>query len=192
MLLVFGDLADGARLTLEQVKEALGCDSADVVKRTLHSLACGKQKVLAKQPEGNKIKDTDTFGVNAKFTSSLKKLHIPMASLEEVAANKKTIDEDREHAIDAALVRIMKSRKTLAHHVLIMETISQLHFFKPAPKDIKKRIESLISRDYLERSEEGDNVYKVRASQRAPLTRPRAPIPPRASPPPPPPAQYLA
>ena len=188
-LLVFGDLTDGARLTTAGVAEALGC-SPDVAKRTLHSLACGKQRVLTKAPEGAKIAPDDTFGVNPKFVSALKKLQIPMASLDEAAASKKIVDDNREHAIDAALVRIMKARKTLAHSVLVMETITQLLFFKPAPRDIKKRIENLIARDYLERAEEGDNVYKASCNDAAPrAAAPRcqriAHQPARLRPPPP-------
>jgi cullin 1 len=194
-LLVFGDLADGARLTTAGVAEALGC-SPDVAKRTLHSLACGKQRVLTKAPEGAKIAPDDTFGVNPKFSSALKKLQIPMASLDEAAASKKIVDDNREHAIDAALVRIMKARKTLAHSVLVMETITQLLFFKPAPRDIKKRIENLIARDYLERAEEGDNVYKASgagAGTRADARSVSSQSLTRASPAPPArPSQYLA
>ena len=45
----------------------------------------------------------------------------------------------------------MKTRKTMQHQELVAQVISQSLFFKPAPKDIKKRIEDLISREYLER-----------------------------------------
>lgn len=36
------------------------------------------------------------------------------------------VDKDRRYAIDASLVRIMKSRKTLKHQQLVMECVSQL------------------------------------------------------------------
>ena len=57
----------------------------------------------------------------------------------------------------------MKSRKTLPHATLVAETISQLLYFRPQAKDIKKRIESLITRDYLERDESDINTYKYMA-----------------------------
>lgn len=36
---------------------------------------------------------------------------------------------------------------------------AQLHFFKPNPKIIKKRIEHLIDREYLERDRDDPNVF---------------------------------
>lgn len=62
------------------------------------------------------------------------------------------VDKDRRYAIDAAIVRTMKSRKVLKHQELVMEVIQQLtRMFKPDMKLIKKRIEDLIQREYLER-----------------------------------------
>lgn len=36
------------------------------------------------------------------------------------------VDKDRRYAIDAAIVRIMKSRKFLGHQQLVMECVEQL------------------------------------------------------------------
>ncbi len=49
------------------------------------------------------------------------------------------VDKDRRHAIDAAIVRTMKSRKVLAHQQLMLEVVGQLtRMFKPDFKQIKK------------------------------------------------------
>ena len=57
--------------------------------------------------------------------------------------------------IEAAIVRIMKARKQLAHNTLIAECVEQLKSrFPPNPTIIKRRIESLIERDYLARTPE--------------------------------------
>jgi cullin 4 len=64
--------------------------------------------------------------------------------------------------IDAAIVRIMKSRKTLGHRDLVGEVLNQLKF-PAAGVDIKKRIESLIEREYLERTEGDRSRYNYLA-----------------------------
>ena len=65
--------------------------------------------------------------------------------------------------IDASIVRIMKARKMLAHSELIDEVLSQLAVFRPRQKAIKQRIEHLIEREYLKRSDKSPNVYVVSA-----------------------------
>ena len=70
------------------------------------------------------------------------------------------MEEDRRHLVEASLVRIMKARKTLHHNDLIAEVTRQLSVrFTPSPQFVKKRIESLIEREYLERTLEDHRVY---------------------------------
>jgi len=58
----------------------------------------------------------------------------------------------------------MKTRKSLEHQKLILEASTQLmRHFKPDPKQIKKRIEDLIAREYLERDASNPNLYKYLA-----------------------------
>lgn len=73
--------------------------------------------------------------------------------------NPKKVNEDRSIAIEAAIVRTMKARLTLSHQQLIVEVLSQLSFFKPDPKTIKRGIESLIDREYLTRDMNNSNLY---------------------------------
>jgi len=66
------------------------------------------------------------------------------------------VEEDRRHLVEAAIVRIMKARKSLGHNELFAEVTRQLNVrFTPSPQFVKKRIESLIEREYLER--QGDH-----------------------------------
>jgi cullin-4 len=51
-----------------------------------------------------------------------------------------------------------QTRKTLAHTVLVNELMAQLKF--PVKReDVKKRIESLIDREYLERDSAVNTTY---------------------------------
>ena len=52
----------------------------------------------------------------------------------------------------------MKMRKTLSHNLLLTELYNQLKF-PVKPPDLKKRIESLIDRDYMERDKDNANQY---------------------------------
>ena len=81
-----------------------------------------------------------------------------MAGLEDDVSNKR-IEEDRSVTIEAAIVRVMKARKTLSHQELIGEVLSRLTFFKPDVQVIKKKIENLIDREYLQRDTEDGNKY---------------------------------
>ncbi|GAX29145.1 cullin 1 [Fistulifera solaris] len=158
---VLDALNDGVTLGYEELAQRLNLEG-DMLKPTLHSLSCGKFKVITKTPAGNKINNTDTFTANAKFTSNMRKVRIPMASLDSSFSAKK-VEEDRTIAIEAAIVRIMKARKTLQHQQLLSEVLAQLSFFNPNPRVVKKRIEALIDREYLERSAENTGVYNYLA-----------------------------
>ena len=58
----------------------------------------------------------------------------------------------------------MKARKVLDHNNIIAEVTRQLSArFLPNPSVIKKRIESLIERDFLERDPENPSMYKYLA-----------------------------
>lgn len=150
------------------------CDATEIpaqeLKRSLQSLACVKgRNVLRKEPMSKDISDTDTFVFNSNFTSNLVKVKISTVAAVKEGENEKAetrfrVEEDRKPQIEAAIVRIMKARKVLDHNGIITEVSRQLSGrFLPNPAVIKKRIESLIERDFLERDENDRKMYKYLA-----------------------------
>jgi len=138
------------------------------LKRNLLSLSCAKYKILAKDPKSKDIGEQDIFWVNDEFTCKLFKVKVmTVAHVEsepERVETRQKVDEDRKHQIEAAVVRVMKSRKTMEHSNLIAEVTKQLSArFVPNPILIKKRIESLIEREYLERNKTDRKMYNYLA-----------------------------
>jgi len=154
-------LSGGHTLSFEDLAQRLNLEE-NILKPLMHSLSCGKYKVITKIPASNRINTTDKFTANAKFSSNLRKIRIPMASLDS-SFNTKKVEEDRSIAIEAAIVRIMKARKSLSHQQLLSEVLAQLSFFSPNPRVVKKRIEALIDREYLERSADNPSLYNYLA-----------------------------
>lgn len=153
---------DSDRLSYGNVATASGIDEKEL-KRTLLSLACGKVRVLQKQPKGPTIAETNAFVFNQAFTHKQTRIKVNAIQLKEtVEENTGTTEkvfQERSYQIDASIVRIMKTRKVLTHLELVTEVTGQLRFPHKSA-DIKKRIESLIEREYMERNPDNPTQYK--------------------------------
>lgn len=159
---VEGEAPDKQILSYTQLKESTGLEDGDL-NRTLQSLACGKVRVLTKHPKGRDVSETDTFTVNKTFTDPKFRVKINQIQHKETKAENTATYErvaaDRQFETQAAIVRIMKSRKTLPHAQLVAEVISQTKTRGALdPAEIKQNIEKLIEKDYMDR-EDGNYVY---------------------------------
>lgn len=223
VLLLFND---NDRLSYADIARDTAIAPAEL-KRTLQSLACGKFKLLLKEPKGREVDESDAFSFNASFSSKQLRFKVGTVSAQrETEAEKhetrQKVDEDRKPQIEAAIVRIMKSRKEarqlgrtsatllaarpsrpssrpshpsvrssrprpllppappapararrltsrppppqMEHNALIADVTAQLTArFMPHPNVIKKRIESLIEREFLERDKNNWRMYKYLA-----------------------------
>ena len=154
-LMLFGDEQE---LSVKEVCKMLNAPEEDTL-RMLHSLGCSKYKILKKTPEDGPISMDDKFTLNVDFKNKMHRIKIPMPTSEEKKKVLEDVDKDRRHTIDAACVRIMKARKSLKMQELLLEVVQQLNrMFKPDFKMIKKRVETLIDRDYLERDKDNNQL----------------------------------
>jgi len=53
-------------------------------------------------------------------------VQIPLPPVDEKKKVVEDVDKDRRYAIDASIVRIMKSRKVMGHQQLVAECVEQL------------------------------------------------------------------
>ncbi|KAL2075235.1 hypothetical protein VTL71DRAFT_178 [Oculimacula yallundae] len=165
VLLLFNNLESGEgdpNLSYQDIQSATGLVDAEL-KRTLQSLACAKFRILTKHPKGREVNDTDTFTVNASFSDPKYRIKINQIQLKETPEeNKDTherVQKDRQYETQAAIVRVMKSRKSLSHPQLVAEVIEQTKKRGAVEvAEIKEQIDKLLDKDYLERDDD-TNMY---------------------------------
>lgn len=154
------------KLTFDEIQQLTNIPTEQLV-RTLQSIAVApKTRLLKKEPMSRDVNPTDEFSYNPDFKHQFRKFKVALVSeqsnkvenAEERKETQKKADDQRGLMIDAAVVRIMKARKTLSHQQLMTETIQILSSrFQPEVAMIKKKIETLIEREYLERGPDPAN-----------------------------------
>ena len=168
--------------------------------RFLKSVLLILPQVLLKIPRSRDVEDGDKFSYNNEFKNVLFRIKINQVQMketkEEQSSTHERVFQDRQYQIDAAIVRIMKTRKVMGHTALLSELFEQLKFPVKVSElafsskthcktsvvrglsistssdhdrsrnnsdfqagDLKKRIECLIERDYLERDRETSSKY---------------------------------
>lgn len=166
--LTYAEILEAVKPKVDKDEKKTSQGGEDLIKASLVSLMSKKYPLLSKEPKGREFNGSDIFRLNTKFVSPKRRLILPTPtakiSEEEKEAAHETVVEDRRHAIEAAIVRVMKQHKTLDHQRLVME-VSKLcnPVFKPEARAIKSRIEELITREYLAREEGSNSSYQYLA-----------------------------
>ncbi|KAK7470072.1 ubiquitin ligase (cullin) of SCF [Stygiomarasmius scandens] len=127
----------------------------DILAQVLALLV--KAKILVNEEQ-------DQYDLNPSFKSKKIRvnLNLPIKAEVKQESNEvlKAVDEDRKYAIQATIVRIMKARKTMKNQALIQEVITQIsHRFTPKIPDIKKAIETLLEKEYIERVDGSKDTF---------------------------------
>lgn len=189
ILVLFNDVRNGESLTYEEIQTRTRIPDHDLIRNLQSLAVAPKTRVLKKEPMSKDVKATDRFFFNHEFHSPFMKVRIGVVSggankVENVDQRKETekkMNEERGGSIEAAIVRIMKygppshshtlffrrnsfvldrQRKKLIHSQLMNEVLAQLSSrFVPDVNMVKRRIESLIDREYLERVSEEPPTY---------------------------------
>ena len=129
---------------------ALLTDPDDVeLQRTLQSLACARYRVLSKHPKGKDVNTSDVFTVNLNFSHPKYRIKINQIQAKETKQENQQTHErvaaDRNYETQAAIVRIMKSKKKITHAELVSEVITATKSRGVLdPADIKKNIEKYV------------------------------------------------
>lgn len=154
---------DNNLLSVDQVRQGSGLEDHELL-RTLQSLACGKVRVLQKTPRGRDVGKDDQFCVNEDFTHEAYRVKINQIQHRETREEKEEtherVKQDRQFEIQAAIIRILKSRKQMKHVELVQATIEQTKNRGTLDlADIKTQVERLIDKEYMERVDKDTYVY---------------------------------
>ncbi|PHH74756.1 hypothetical protein CDD82_4796 [Ophiocordyceps australis] len=148
---MYEDMLEATQLTGEVLDQAL-------------SVILKAKVLLMSGGAGERPGPGKKFSLNYDFKSKKIRVNLNLGGIKETkqeeAETNKTIEEDRKLVLQSAIVRIMKARQRMKHTQLVSETINQIRSrFVPKVADIKKCIEILLDKEYLERLEDDELGY---------------------------------
>ncbi|KAH3666136.1 hypothetical protein OGAPHI_004325 [Ogataea philodendri] len=167
LLSCFNESSEKQEYTFEEIYNITRIPKPDLIRHLQSISVASRTRLLKKTPMSKDVNPEDVFSVNDQFKSPQTKIKVLTVSsgskVEDDTQRSETMDAINKSRIletEAAVVRIMKARRQSSHQELVNEVIRQLiNRFKPQPSFIKQRIEELIEKEYLARSEDARDVY---------------------------------
>ncbi len=141
----------------------------EVLRFAIQPLVYFKYKVIQKEsdpdPKKESVKKGDVFILREKIPAKKlpRKIQFPLGSpkqqQQEANQDHELVMKQREFEIEAAMVRVMKARNRLEWNQVQVEVINILKSrFTPDARMLKKRLESLIDRKFMERDENDPKI----------------------------------
>lgn len=167
VLMQFADMGPGEFLTAAEIQERTQVPMPELSRHLLSIAVAPNTRILKKEPMSRVVNPDDKFYFNENFESPMARIKVLVVSAsskpdpeKDRSVTDKEVEQSRMHETDAAIVRVMKARRTTDHANLTAEVTSILkRRFNPDPANIKRRIEALLEREYMRRDDDQRNVY---------------------------------
>ena len=186
------DTEDGEKsLSFEEIQQMTRIPASELTRHLQSISVVPTTRILKKVPMSRSINSGDMFSLNLDFKHPQTKFKIAAIStsssinkesntnsnnnIDATVANSKieneeehektlqSIQKSRDHEIDAAIVRIMKARKSVKYQILVSEVIRLIEDvskrFRPQPSQIKMRLEDLVDKEYIRRDDDDHEVF---------------------------------
>lgn len=148
-------------LTLAEIANSLKVKEPLTLESVMDSLTA-KPSLLVRVDEGN-LQESSQFAINKDFKSKTKKVTIREARLEDRFKGKNQVDNERVLAIQGCIVRVLKSNKIMEYSEVVRMVEKLMLKFNPTSKAIRKEIDELIKREFIERDPENFNRLRYLA-----------------------------
>lgn len=123
--------------------------------------------LLREKDKKDRISDNENFWINKKLKSKSRKINLVSRKTLKTKSSKeekKKIDLVKKAKLDAAIVRIMKSKKVAPFQVISSEVRKVLSdFFQMSDTMLRRMIEDLIKREFLERDMDNMNLFRYKS-----------------------------
>ena len=161
-----GELCEITKMPINEVSKVL----RSIIDAKLLQVVGEQTAALTKDTASEEAFSTSAvIRYNSQFSSKRTRIKLLAAAggsggaaeaPQEQQAIKKQMDVDRQLFLQALVVRLMKTHKSMSHNRLIESVISESRSrYVPPIADIKKCIESLLEKQYLERDRNSKDTY---------------------------------
>ncbi|RKP26253.1 Cullin family-domain-containing protein [Syncephalis pseudoplumigaleata] len=151
-----------SQCSLSEIRQQTGLVAGDLTRTAKSLVDCG---ILRSDTALDTEPSNALLSINEQFESKRTRIKInapsPVESAQEQTTTAKAIDDDRRLFLQAVIVRVMKSRRELLHLDLVSETIQlATPRFNPDVAMIKRCIEQLIDKQFIERDLTNRDLYR--------------------------------